>query len=223
MSGGQRTPHRIGLPERLTATGVVAIIRGSSAQRVPAVLDALVSAGVTCLELTLTMPGALSAITAARQRFGQDASIGAGTVLTEAEATQCLNAGAQFLIAPSLVPDVLAVARDHAVACIPGAFTPTEIVAGWQDGASAVKVFPAGTGGVRYLRDVRAPLPHIPLIPTGGVALEDITGYIEGGAIAVGLGSPLLRDCLSSGDVDELGIRAERALAAVRQGRDAAR
>jgi 2-dehydro-3-deoxyphosphogluconate aldolase/(4S)-4-hydroxy-2-oxoglutarate aldolase len=210
---------RPALPTELLDTGIVAIVRAATGEWVDAAVDSLVEAGITCIELTLTMPGAIASIQALVSRLGNDACVGAGTVLTRLQARECIDAGARFLVSPSLVPDVVEAASDDGIPCLPGALTPTEIVAAWTSGAAAVKLFPASVGGVRYLRDVRAPLPDVPLIPTGGVGLEHVADYLRAGAIAVGLGSPLFQDALDGGDLTTLATRAARLHDAVREGR----
>jgi 2-dehydro-3-deoxyphosphogluconate aldolase/(4S)-4-hydroxy-2-oxoglutarate aldolase len=210
--------ERAALPGQLTDSGAVAIIRAADTSCVEAAVAVLIDAGVTCVELTLTMPGAVACIERLAKRFG-DACIGAGTVLTTDQASACIDAGATFLVAPSVVPDVVALANAEGIPCLPGALTPSEIVAAWASGASAVKLFPASLGGVRYLRDVRAPLPHVPLVPTGGVGIEHVAEYLRAGAIAVGLGSPLFRDALDGGDLGALAHRARELIDAVREGR----
>jgi 2-dehydro-3-deoxyphosphogluconate aldolase / (4S)-4-hydroxy-2-oxoglutarate aldolase len=208
------------LPAALIETGVVAIIRAATTASVEAAVGALVDAGVTCIELTLTMPGAVECIELLAATL-DGACIGAGTVVTPAQARSCIDAGARFLVAPSVVPDVVELANSEGVPCLPGALTPSEIVAAWSSGASAVKLFPARLGGVQYLRDVRAPLPGVPLVPTGGVEIEDVAAYLRAGAIAVGLGSPLFRDALDGGDLGALAHRARELVDAVRDGRSA--
>ena len=214
---------RPALPGELVSTGVVAIARASSTRHVTAAVETLVKAGVTCIELTLTMPGALDNIAELVKQFGAAACIGAGTVLTADQARGCLDAGAVFLVAPSAVPEVVELAVAGGVPCLPGALTPSEIVAAWQAGAAGVKLFPASIGGPRYLRDVRAPLPDIALIPTGGVAIDEVHAYISAGAVAVGLGGPLFGDALEGGDLGALGARAGRLLQAVAQAREEVR
>jgi 2-dehydro-3-deoxyphosphogluconate aldolase/(4S)-4-hydroxy-2-oxoglutarate aldolase len=199
----------------MTETGIVAIARAASTALVEQAVEVLIGAGVTCVELTLTMPGALDAVALLAARFGEVASIGAGSVLTAEQAEASINAGARFLVAPSAVPDVVECAVAHGVPCLPGALTPSEIVAAWSSGAAAVKLFPASVGGVAYLRDVRAPLPDIPLVPTGGVRLEDVEGYVNAGAIALGVGGPLFGSSLTDGDMAGLAQRAGLFLAAV--------
>lgn len=214
--------ERPALPGELLDTGVVAIARAASTTRVAEAVETLIEAGVRCIELTLTMPGAVASIETLVRKLGDRACIGAGTVLTPAQARACIDAGAAFLVAPSAVPDVVTIALDAGVPCLPGALTPSEVVAAWQSGASAVKLFPASVGGVRYLRDLRAPLPDISLIPTGGVAIDDVPGYIAAGAVAVGVGGPLFGDALDPGDLGDLaalGARAAQLLGAVRDAR----
>lgn len=211
---------RPALPGEVTETGVVAIVRAASMAHVTAAVDTLVECGITCVELTLTMPGAVAGIAELVKKLGDSASIGAGTVLTREQARECIDAGAKFLVAPSVVPDVVETGVAAGIPCLPGALTPSEIVAAWNSGAAAVKLFPASLGGVRYLRDVRAPLPDIPLIPTGGVGIDDVPGYLAAGALAVGLGSPLFGTSLRDGDVAELAERAKKLVAAVRFARE---
>ena len=211
-----RPALRATLPAEITATGIVAIIRAESTRRVRATVDQLVSAGVSCVEITLTTPGATAEIAALAAAFGADACIGAGTVLTAAQAADCIAAGATFLVAPSTVPEVVETARRAGVPCLPGALTPSEIVAAWASGAAAVKLFPAWLGGPRYVREVRAPLPDIPLVPTGGISVDDIPEYLSAGATAIGIGSSLFGDALRDGDLDSLRQRAEHVVRAVR-------
>lgn len=213
-------PERPPITPQLAESGVVAILRGSSDRHLADVARTLGSAGVTCLELTLTTPGAVDALARVRAELSSDVALGMGSVIDAQQAAACLDAGADFLVSPGVCPEVAAYALERGVACYPGALTPTELIDAWGLGAPAVKLFPAALGGVRYLSDVRAPLPQIPLVPTGGVALDQIADYIAAGAAAVGLGGPLVGDALSGGSVDELAERARVALAAVSAGRE---
>ncbi|HEY0870972.1 MAG TPA: bifunctional 4-hydroxy-2-oxoglutarate aldolase/2-dehydro-3-deoxy-phosphogluconate aldolase [Acidothermaceae bacterium] len=212
---------RLEVPSALLATGVVAIARAASASRVEAAVEALVGAGVTCIEVPLTTPGAVATIASLVTTYAGSACIGAGTVLTTEQASACIDAGAAFLVSPSAVPEVVKLAAARGVPSMPGALTPTEIVAAWASGAAAVKLFPASLGGVRYLRDVRAPLPDIALLPTGGIAIDDVTAYVDAGAIAIGVGGPLFGDALDGGDLDALAARGRRFLAVVAEARQA--
>ncbi|WP_067464113.1 bifunctional 4-hydroxy-2-oxoglutarate aldolase/2-dehydro-3-deoxy-phosphogluconate aldolase [Actinomadura macra] len=199
----------------LTATGVVAVVRGTRADRLADVLDTLASAGVRCLEITLNTPGALDGLRAARHRLPPEVELGAGTVRTAAEASAAVAAGATFLVAPDTSAEVAAAARDLGVAYYPGALTPGEVARAWDLGASAVKVFPAGTLGPRYLRALAEPFRDIPLLPTGGIGPDTAADYIAAGAIAVGSGGSLIGDALDGGPPAALADRAGRLLAAV--------
>lgn len=197
------------------AGGVVAIVRGRRAEHLDAVLDALVDSGIRSLEVTLNTPGALEAIRRAGTRFGEEVSVGAGTVRSVADVEDAVAAGAQFLVSPHTDPALGARARELSAAYLPGALTPSEIVAAWNSGASAIKLFPARLGGPRYLRDLREPLPDIPIVPTGGVSAENVAEWFAAGAVAVGVGGSLIGDALETGDVASLAARALELVKAV--------
>ncbi|WP_433475723.1 bifunctional 4-hydroxy-2-oxoglutarate aldolase/2-dehydro-3-deoxy-phosphogluconate aldolase [Spirillospora sp. CA-142024] len=203
----------------LTATGVVAVVRGTRADRVADVLDTLVAAGVRCLEITLNTPGALDALGAALDRLSADVELGAGTVRTPADAKAALAAGASFLVAPDASEEVAAVARDQGVAYYPGALTPSEVARAWDLGATAVKIFPASVFGPGYLRALGDPFRDVPLLPTGGIGPGDAADYIASGAWAVGAGGSLIGDALEGGSLDALAERAGLLLAAVEAAR----
>jgi 2-dehydro-3-deoxyphosphogluconate aldolase/(4S)-4-hydroxy-2-oxoglutarate aldolase len=212
-------PERLPITPQLAQSGVVAILRASSDRHLEAVSRTLGAAGVTCLELTLTTPGAVDALARIRAALPTDVALGIGSVIDAEQAAACVDAGAGFLVSPGVCVEVAVYAAEHGVACYPGGWTPTELLEAWRLGAPAVKLFPAASGGPRHLKDVRAPLPHIPLVPTGGVALDQIADYIAAGAVAVGLGSPLVGDALDGGSLTALSARARDALEAVRAGR----
>lgn len=205
---------------QLHSSGLVAILRADRDEHLEAVSDALAQAGITCLELTLTTPGAVLALARVRAALGAEVALGMGSVITAAQAAAALDAGAEFLVSPGVCEPVARHALQAGAACYPGAFTPTEVLAAWELGAPAVKLFPACTGGPRHLSQLRAPLPEIPLVPTGGVAVTEISDYIGAGAAAVGLGGPLIGDALEGGSLVALRERAAAALEAVRAGRD---
>jgi 2-dehydro-3-deoxyphosphogluconate aldolase/(4S)-4-hydroxy-2-oxoglutarate aldolase len=212
-------PERLPITPQLARSGVVAILRGSTDRHLEGVARTLGEAGVTCLELTLTTPGAVEALARVRAGLSSDVALGMGSVIDAGQAAACLQAGADFLVSPGLCAEVAVHAAEHGVACYPGGWTPTELLEAWRLGAPAVKLFPAASGGPRHLKDVRAPLPHIPLVPTGGVALDQIADYVAAGAAAVGLGGPLVGDALDGGSLSALAERAHAALEAVRAGR----
>jgi 2-dehydro-3-deoxyphosphogluconate aldolase/(4S)-4-hydroxy-2-oxoglutarate aldolase len=205
--------------EAIGAAGVVAVLRAADAGRFEEVALALTDAGVTCVEFTLSSAGALEALRRFAGRCPPGVVLGAGTVLDPGMADAAVDAGAAFLVAPTVSVEVIALANRRQVPVVPGAFTPTEILTAWRAGADAVKVFPASVGGPAYVRAVKAPLPDVPLVPTGGVALEDAPRYIEAGALAVGIGAPLVGDAGAGGDLAALRGRAERVVAAVRAAR----
>lgn len=199
------------LDEALAALPVIAIIRAADPRRLDAALQTLAEAGVRAMEVTMTTPGAAEAIRWAADGGLRGVAIGAGTVLDAATARRAVAAGAGYLITPAVLPEVIEEGRRLGVPVLPGAFTPTEIVQAWRQGAAMVKVFPASAaGGPGYIKDVRAPLPQIPLVPTGGIRIEDVPGYLRAGARAVGIGSPLLGDACTGGDMAALAARAAR-------------
>jgi len=205
----------------LRRTGLVAILRGRSGERLAAACDALLDAGVRCLEVTMNTPGALAVVSRLAGDAREGVEVGVGTVRRAEEVDAAADAGATFVVAPNTDAVVGARAAQRGLGWYPGAFTPTEIAAAWNLGATAVKVFPAGSaGGPRYLREVRAPLDDIPLVPTGGVSVDDVAGYLRAGALAVGMGGPLLGRALEDDeDLARLGERARAALAAVARAR----
>jgi 2-dehydro-3-deoxyphosphogluconate aldolase / (4S)-4-hydroxy-2-oxoglutarate aldolase len=170
---------------------IVAILRGCELAHVLPIAEALYAGGIRLLEITLNSPGAFEAIETASARLGGRMVIGAGTVLDAAEATSAIAAGARFVLSPSLDLPTIRRTIDLGAVSIPGAFTATEILTAWRHGASIVKVFPASVGPA-YFRDLRGPLPQIPLMPTGGVNLENIREFDKAGAVAFGIGSALV-------------------------------
>ncbi|NEE03124.1 bifunctional 4-hydroxy-2-oxoglutarate aldolase/2-dehydro-3-deoxy-phosphogluconate aldolase [Phytoactinopolyspora halotolerans] len=213
--------QRVAPSAQLRDTGVMAILRASAADRFSDIARTLVDAGVTCLEITLTSPGALGAIAAVRAELPDTVDVGAGTVTTADDVRAVVDAGAGFVVSPSAELDVVRAAAEAGIPSYPGAFSPTEILAAWRAGASAVKVFPAATLGTSYFTYLAGPFPDIPLMPTGGVGLDTIGDWIRAGAIGVGLGSPLQGDAATGGDLEQLAGRARRALEEVRAARAA--
>lgn len=177
--------------EQILEYKIVAILRGCVPARIPAVAAALCAGGVRLLEITLNSPGALEAIREVADTMGERLLVGAGTVLTAAEAEAAIGAGARFILSPSLDIDTIRVTKQLGAVSIPGAFTATEILTAYRNGADIVKIFPASVGA-SYFRDLRGPLPQIPLMPTGGVNLENIREFRAAGAVAYGIGSALV-------------------------------
>ncbi|HTL08912.1 MAG TPA: bifunctional 4-hydroxy-2-oxoglutarate aldolase/2-dehydro-3-deoxy-phosphogluconate aldolase [Chitinophagaceae bacterium] len=178
------------MKEKLLQHAIIAIIRGVAPADVPAIIDALYQGGIRAAEITLNSDGALPLIAQLRTQYDHTMLIGAGTVLSAADALEAIAAGAQFIISPSLDVETIAVTRAQGVVSIPGAYTATEIVQAHAAGADIVKVFPASSP--QYIKDLRGPLNHIPLMPTGGVNLQSIHAFKAAGAVAFGIGSALV-------------------------------
>ena len=192
---------------------IVAILRGCEPAHVLDIATALYKGGVRLLEITLNSPGALEAIAAVSLRFGDQMVVGAGTVLTEDEVRAAVGAGARFVLSPSLDLEVIRVTKALGAVSVPGAFTATEILTAWRGGADIVKVFPASVGP-SYFRDIRGPLPQIPLMPTGGVNLENIKDFKKTGVVAFGVGSALVSSAQGVSEM-ELEVLKGRARAYV--------
>jgi 2-dehydro-3-deoxyphosphogluconate aldolase / (4S)-4-hydroxy-2-oxoglutarate aldolase len=201
--------------QRIFDAGIVAIMRRTEASLAVETAEALLAGGVSVVEVTLNTEGAIDMLSALRGRLGDRMLIGAGTVMTAEDVRRAVGAGAQFVVSPHTDADVIAAARRAGVPAAPGAFTPTEIVHAWRLGAAVVKVFPVGSVGPRYLRDVLAPLTQIPLLPTGGVNLENAAEFIRAGARGLGLGGDLVS--AKAVAAREFGSIAERAAQFVEQ------
>lgn len=186
---------------------LVAIVRGARPADFPSILEALYEGGVRAVEVTLNSPDALTLLATASSFWGDRLLLGAGTVMDATSVHDAVSAGARFIISPHLDPSVVSASLAAGVISIPGAYTPTEIVAAYRLGAHIVKVFPASIGPA-YLRDLRGPLPHIPLMPTGGVTLSNIKAFALAGAVAFGVGSALVD---TSGPIDFSALRARAA------------
>ena len=205
----------------LREVGIIPVIRAESADAATAVVEALMEAGLTVAEITMTVPRAIEAISSVSKRFGDKVLIGAGTVTDAETVKRTLDAGAQFIVSPCLVPEVIAAARRAEVVVLPGALTPTEVFDAFRQGGDMVKVFPAqNVGGAAYLRALRGPFPNIPLVPTGGVTLDTVAEMFNAGAAVVGVGSEMIsKDALARRDYAAIGAIATRFLATVRQAR----
>ena len=196
-------------------TRLVAILRTARADRLSSAAQVLVDEGVRTLEFPLTGPGTLEAITRAAQELAGQAFVGAGTVRTLEDARRAVDAGASFLVSPSLSVPVVDYAREHDVGVLPGTLTPTEIENALQAGADQVKLFPATSHNPEFVRQVRVPIPQAALVPTGGVDLEEAPAWLAAGAVALGVGSPLTGDSLETGDWQQLRHRGRTWLDAV--------
>ena len=173
--------------------GLIPVLRARNAGQAHAVVQAMIAGGVTVVEVTMTVPGAVDLLRELKVRYGSELLLGAGTVTTAAEAQSTINAGAEFIVSPSLHPEVINTTKTNGKLSIPGALTPTEIITAWRAGADYVKIFPCSAmGGASYLKSLLAPFPFLKLIPTGGVTLETAATFIQAGARALGVGSDLV-------------------------------
>lgn len=191
-------PSQTGAPKRspldiIKDTGIVPVIRTTNAETAILAVEAVLAGGVQCVEITMTVERALSALEKVSDRYGDTILLGAGTVLDPETARSCMLAGAQFFVTPSLKIATIEMAKRYSKVIIPGALTPTEILTAWESGADAVKVFPCNAvGGASYIKALKGPFPHVQLVPTGGVSLETIADFLLAGATAVGVGSELV-------------------------------
>ena len=206
---------------RIKGVGIVPVVRAESAEEALRAIDAIREGGVDILEITMTVPGALRLIEEVSRRLGKDAVVGAGTVLDAETARACILAGAQFVVSPALSTSTIACCRRYGVPVFPGALTPTEVLAAWEAGADMVKVFPASAlGGASYIKALKAPMPQIDLIPTGGVNLETAADFIKAGSTALGVGADLVDlKALREGQAGLLTERASKLVQIVRQAR----
>jgi 2-dehydro-3-deoxyphosphogluconate aldolase / (4S)-4-hydroxy-2-oxoglutarate aldolase len=213
-------PDRAAVAARIEDEGVIAVLRLADAAQVPAVVAALQRGGIRVIELTMTVPDALRVLRGLAASLPPDVVLGAGTVLDPATARDAIAAGARFVVSPVFRPALIDECHGRDVVMMPGCYTPTEILEAADAGAALVKVFPATSLTPSFIRDLRAPLPKLKLVPTGGVTLRNAGEWIRAGAAAVGLGSGLVEPrALVSGDFDAIADRAERLVAAVREAR----
>jgi 2-dehydro-3-deoxyphosphogluconate aldolase/(4S)-4-hydroxy-2-oxoglutarate aldolase len=215
--------EREAIVARIRATGVIPVIRAPSADEAIAAVEALLDGGLDIVELTMSVPSAIRVIEQVVARHGSTALVGAGTVLDAETARACILAGASFIVAPTVDPPTIRMCRTYSVAAVSGALTPTEIVHAWREGADLVKVFPCSAmGGASYIKAVRAPLPQIELVPTGGVTAATVADYIAAGACAVGAGADLVDLArLRQGDRAAVTDNARRYVAAIAAARAA--
>jgi len=203
--------------------GVIPVVRASTVDEANRAVEAICAGGIPVVEITMTVPNAISVIRELVQRHGGDVLIGAGTVTNAEQAESCVRAGAQFLVSPGLALSVLSVARVHNRLAIPGALTPTELMNAQEQGAGLVKIFPCGNvGGPKYLKSLKAPFPHAQLIPTGGVNLANAGEFIAAGAYALGVGADLVdAAALREGNLEKIATVAKELVQAVAAARPA--
>jgi 2-dehydro-3-deoxyphosphogluconate aldolase/(4S)-4-hydroxy-2-oxoglutarate aldolase len=214
-------PNRVPASATFSANPVVAVLRARDASLYAPVVETLVENGVLSIELTLTTPRALEVLPALLDRLAGSAEIGVGTVLNARQAAASIEAGASFLVTPTTLPDVIHAGLAAGIQTFPGGLTPSELSAGWEAGATAVKLFPASVVGPDYLAQLRGPFPQIPVLPSGGIGIDDVEAWIAAGAVGVSMGGPLIGDALSGGDLTALAERARRTVDIVHTARAA--
>src|ERR1700723_2029335 len=196
----------------LERVGLIPVLRARNAGQAHAVVQAMLAGGVTVVEVTMTVPGAVDLLKELKNEYGAKLLLGSGTVTTADQAESTIEAGAEFVVSPSFHPDVVAVTRAHKKLSIPDALTPTEVITAWDAGADYVKIFPCSAmGGASYLKSLLAPFPPLKLLPTGGVTHHTATSVLEAGARALGVGSDLVNLAAIDQGAPEIITAAARA------------
>lgn len=202
--------------EQLAAAPIVPILRKVPYEKSASIVKALIDGGVTSIEVTMESEKAAEIIAETIDAYGAQVLVGAGTVLNVEDCQRAIEAGAQFIVTPALDEDVVAYAAEQGVPIIPGVFTPAEMLQAVKLGAEAIKLFPASVLGPAFIKDVKGPLSHIPIMATGGITADTATDYLKAGAVAVGTGSALLKkDLIAANDWDGLKKETEKWLQAV--------
>lgn len=208
--------------EALKKSGLVAVIRKPKSDQIDAIAKALVQGGVGALEITLETPGALAMIKHLKEKYADQVLVGAGTVLDAEGAEKAIAAGSDFIFSPNCDPDTIKTTIDRGKISIPGVMTPTEVVQAHKAGADIVKVFPASSLGPRYLKELQGPLGHVPMMPTGGVDLENVEEFIQNGAVAVGVGGFLVdKQAIQAGQYAILTEKAKQLSEKIKRSRAA--
>lgn len=220
MTGGS---GRADLVREIEATGVVAVIRLAAAEPLRDVVDALANGGVRAIEVTMTVPRALALIEDLALSLPSDLVLGAGTILDADTAQRAILAGAQFVVGPVFRREVVEMCHRYDVPAMPGCFTPTEILDAWEAGADVIKVFPATALGPGFFKDIRGPLPHVRLMPTGGVTRDNAGDWIKAGAVAIGVGTALVdKQAVAERRWDAIAANARHFVRAVQLARGTA-
>jgi 2-dehydro-3-deoxyphosphogluconate aldolase/(4S)-4-hydroxy-2-oxoglutarate aldolase len=207
--------------KRIREIGIVPVVRAKSAKQAQLAAEAVCAGGIPIVEVTMTVPGAVELIAQLVKASGAEILIGAGTVLDAETANRCLDAGAQFIVSPGFDLETVRFVKQQGALMMAGALTPTEVISAWKAGSDFVKIFPCGSmGGAKYLKALKAPLPQVPMIPTGGVNLETAGDMIRAGAEALGIGGELVSaSALASGDTQPITDAARKYVAIVREAR----
>lgn len=198
--------------QTIEAVRLIPVLRARSVEEALALVDAMYKGGVTIVEVTMTVPGAIEVLRVTKHKYGGRILLGSGTVTSAEQAETTIEAGAEFVVSPSLHPEVIAKTKEFGKLSIPGALTPTEVIAAWTAGADYVKVFPcSAVGGASYLKSLKAPFPDVKLIPTGGVTLQTAADFLNAGAVALGVGTDLVNAAAIANKTPELVTNMARA------------
>lgn len=208
---------------RIAEIGIIPVVRAANVDEARRAVDAICTGGIPIIEITMTVPNAPAMIQELMHQYGKDVLTGAGTVTTAAQAEICLNSGAQFLVSPGLSVPVMQVAAQRGILAIPGALTPTEVMAAIEAGAKLIKIFPCGSaGGSKHIKALKAPFPEARLIPTGGVNLSNAAEYLAAGSFALGVGADLVDlAALRRNEPEKIITMAKALLQVVSQSRPA--
>jgi 2-dehydro-3-deoxyphosphogluconate aldolase / (4S)-4-hydroxy-2-oxoglutarate aldolase len=211
---------KVTLLQKLLESGIIAVVRRLPAEKVDRIADSLVEGGVTALEITVDAPEGFAIIERLSRRLKDRAIVGAGTVIDDVSAKLAIQHGAEFVFSPSLHQDVIRTVLRYGKVVVPGVMTPTEMITAMEWGADLVKIFPATGLGVKYIKDVKGPFAHIPIIPTGGVSLENVASFIEADVAAVGIGGNLLdKQAILNGDFAKITALAKQYVSVIQEAR----
>ena len=207
--------------EQIESLGIVAVVRTETAEQVKGAVKALLAGGINTVEITFTVPRAVEMLAETKKEYGDDVLLGAGTVTTPSNAAAAIGAGAQYVVSPNTNPDIIHLCCVEGIAVMPGAMTPSEVVIGWQAGAQMIKIFPGDILGPKYIKLLRAPLPDVRLMPTGGVSIENVGEWLEAGANAVGVGGKLVdKEAMKTGQFEVITEKSKQFLDAIRSYRE---
>ena len=211
---------RTQIVQRIVDQGAVAVIRADNPSTLKYIVEALLKAGMSTIEVTMTVPRALDIIEETARTMGDQITLGVGSVLDPETARMAINAGAQYVVCPTFKPSIIQMAHRYDLPAMPGCFTPTEILEAHEAGADVVKVFPADVVGMKFFKAIKAPMPHLQLMPTGGVSLTNAGEWLNAGACAVGVGSALLdKKAIAEGRYEQLTENARVLLNTIAEAR----
>jgi 2-dehydro-3-deoxyphosphogluconate aldolase / (4S)-4-hydroxy-2-oxoglutarate aldolase len=212
--------YRNEIVQKIIDKGAVAVVRLKNGSKFNNVVEALIKGGLHCIELTMTVPDSFRVMENAVKEFGDSIIIGMGTVLTADDTINAINSGARYIVSPVLKLSIINTAHENDTAVMPGCFTPTEILSAWEAGADIVKVFPADVLGMNFFKAVKAPLPQLKLMPTGGVTPSNAGEWLKAGACAVGIGTSLLdKDAIANGNYEVLTAKAGILMQSIEEAR----